>query len=510
MTVKRKLIFNSIFAAIPRILGWFLTLFITPYIIQRLGLPLFGTWTLLSSLSSYLLLLDFGFATATARFVAEADAAGNQARLSKIFSMSMLLYACLGVTVVAGLLIWKVEICEFFRLEAPDASMLSTAYTAVTLSFVFGLMVTACLQMLEGLQKMNLSGSISSIGIIVMNILNIAALYLDYGIVGLAVVSAFINCMMLIAGIIALNKSVPNLKLTKFEFSLFKSMLKYGGQLQVSLLAYIVVIRTESPIISSILGSSAVGYYRLANSLAGLSRDISSLMLSAILPTATMLYASERKEEFQRLYTRASMYLTFFAVSVSAFFFCFSEGLLRLWLNSEEYLIASTPMRLMIIGFGANILTGVCTSLARAMGKAKQEMVVNLVMVMLHVSLNVYLLNWLGIKAIGFATALVLVPISLLLISILTKQLGMSMLNIVKQIFLPNFALVIGSSLAGLGVYKLLGQWIQPYGVDLRSSEFITLMVAGVVFTAAQLFLGIRFGMVRMADLSELLRRKPA
>ncbi len=506
MSVKQKLVLNSIFAALPRILAWSLTLFITPYIVYQLGIALFGTWALLSSLSSYLFLLDFGFATSIARFVAEADATQNRDRLSKIFSISFLLYACWGVVIASILLLWQNEICNFFRLEAPDASMLKVAYVATVFSFLCSMFATAFLQMIDGLQKMKLSGTITSVSIISMNIANIVALYLGYNIAGMAIGTALVQTATLVAALIAVRKNIPDLKFSRFETSLFKSMFKYGGQLQVSSLLYIIVIRTESPIISSILGASAVGYYRLANGLAGLSRDIPSLVLSALIPTATMLYASERKEELQRLYERATAYLTFFAFSVAAFFFCFSEGLLRLWLNSEDYLVAALPMRLMIIGFCANILTGVCTSLARAIGQTKQEMIINIVIVFLHLSLNIALLYWVGLNSIGIATAAVLTPMSVLLIARLSTQFGFSLTSVSKQIFLPNLLLVSISSIVGLGIYEIVRAMIQVNVVGLRYSELIALLISGVGFSASQLFLGARFGIVRIEDLQSLLR----
>jgi O-antigen/teichoic acid export membrane protein len=507
MSVKQKLILNSIFASLPRVLAWSLTLFITPYIVHQLGIALFGTWALLSSLSSYLFLLDFGFATAIARFIAEADATQNRNGLSKIFSISLVLYACWGVAIAFVLLFWQNDICNFLRLEAPDASVLKVAYIATVFGFLFSMLATAYLQMIDGLQKMNVSGTITSVSIISTNIFNIVALYLGYGIVGLAVGSALIQAMTLVAALIAVHKNIPDLKFSRFEFPLFKSMLKYGAQLQVSSLLYIVVIRTESPIISSILGSSAVGYYRLANSLAGLSRDIPSLLLSALIPTATMLHAGERREELQRLYERANTYLAFFAFSVAAFFFCFSESLLRLWLNSEDYLASALPMRLMIIGFCANILTGVCTSIARAMGQTRQEMIINLTIVLLHLSLNIGLLHWIGLNGIGVATAAVLTPMSILLMTRLSAQFGFSLLKISKYIFLPNILVVSISSIIALGVYEIAQSMIQKHISGIRQSELIALLIAGVTFSLSQLFWGMRFGIVRIEDLQSLIRR---
>ncbi len=508
MSLKKRLVINSIFAALPRILGWSLTIFITPYIVHQLGIARFGTWTLLSSLSSYLFLLDFGFASAIARFVAEADAVRDDNRLSKIFSISVFLYVAAGGAIATVLLVWQDEICNFLRLETADPFELKGAYTATVFSFLFSMFATAYLQIIDGLQKMNISGTITSLAIISTNVLSVIIVYLGHGILGLAVVSLCISSVMFVSSLVAVRKSIPSLKFSRFEWALFRSMLKYGSQLQVSSLLYVVVIRTESPIISSMLGTVAVGYYRLANGLAGLSRDIPSLLLSALIPTATMLHASERKAELQHLYTQANTYLTFCAISIAGFFFCFAESLLRMWLNSDEFLQAALPMRLMIIGFCANILTGVCTSLARAIGQAKQEMLINLAISVMHILLNIGLLYQVGMNAIGLATALVLVPMSALLIGQLSRYFGASLLIFWKQNLLPNLLLVALSLFIARTVYELLRPLLHQAISTIRLFEFVALLIAGSIFLTIQVLLGAHFGIVQIDDLQLLQKRK--
>lgn len=510
MNVKRKLVLNTIFVSIPRALSWILTLFVTPYIVGKLGISLFGVWSLLFSLSLYFFLADFGFASAIARFVAEADATRDDERLSRIVSVALWFYAALSLAILALALAWKAEIFALLQLQPLRDASLDFAYAATIFGCAFSLLAMAFSQVLEGLQKMNVSGSINSIGILAMNLANVVALHLGYGIEGLATVFATSHLLTLAATLVAIRNSLPALRLARFDGALFKAMLRYGGQLHVSMLAFILVVRTESPIISSVLGATAVGYYRLANGLAGLARDLPSLLVGALLPTATMLHARERQEDLMRLYERANAYLAFFAFSIGAFFFCFADALLRLWLNSDDFQLAATPMRLMVMGFCANVLTGVSIFLARAIGLTKQELVVNLVVIFSHLPLNVALLRFLGESGIGVATALALAPSSLVLIALLSKRFGWSFSELTKKIFLPNLSLAAFSSLVGLGVYALVQRWLSDLDWNLRQAELTKLLFAGLAFSATQFVLGARFGIIRFEDLRDLLKRRPS
>ncbi|MGE9527910.1 hypothetical protein, partial [Escherichia coli] len=78
-------------------------------------------------------------------------------------------YAALSVAIFALALAWKAEIFALLQLQPLRDASLDFAYVATIFGCAFSLLAMAFSQVLEGLQKMNVSGSINSIGILTMN-----------------------------------------------------------------------------------------------------------------------------------------------------------------------------------------------------------------------------------------------------------------------------------------------------------------------------------------------------
>jgi len=75
--------------------------FLTPLIIRMLGQENYGLWTMLTAVVSLFGLLEFGFGTATMRFVAAART--DDARLREIASTLMVLHVLLTILATAGI-----------------------------------------------------------------------------------------------------------------------------------------------------------------------------------------------------------------------------------------------------------------------------------------------------------------------------------------------------------------------------------------------------------------------
>jgi O-antigen/teichoic acid export membrane protein len=63
--------------------GMLLSLFVSAYVVHRLGLRAFGFWAVISAISQYAQLLDFGVGPSLTRFVAHLDERGDHADLQR-------------------------------------------------------------------------------------------------------------------------------------------------------------------------------------------------------------------------------------------------------------------------------------------------------------------------------------------------------------------------------------------------------------------------------------------
>src|ERR1017187_9072916 len=71
-------------------------IFLSPFILHRLGDAAFGIWVLIFSVTGYYGLFDLGIRSSLVRYVARAKASGDLNYASKIINTSLFTYSCLG------------------------------------------------------------------------------------------------------------------------------------------------------------------------------------------------------------------------------------------------------------------------------------------------------------------------------------------------------------------------------------------------------------------------------
>src|SRR5713101_6202824 len=128
-------------------------LFISPYILHRLGDEAFGIWVLIFSVTGYYGLFDLGIRSSIIRYVSKYTATGEREKLTQFVNTALFSYTCIGVVsmVLTSLLSSSVE--HVFRIPAGMHSqarlLLLIVGASVSLSFPLGVFGG----MLEGLNR---------------------------------------------------------------------------------------------------------------------------------------------------------------------------------------------------------------------------------------------------------------------------------------------------------------------------------------------------------------------
>src|SRR5215831_8441838 len=72
-------------------------LFLSPFILHRLGDTAFGIWVLIFSITGYYGIFDFGIRSSIIRYVSKYTATGDIDEISGLLNTAMFTYTCVGV-----------------------------------------------------------------------------------------------------------------------------------------------------------------------------------------------------------------------------------------------------------------------------------------------------------------------------------------------------------------------------------------------------------------------------
>ena len=101
-----KVIIRNVFS------NWFglgfqmlIVLFISPFLVHRLGNAGYGIWIMIVSFVGYFGLVDLGVRTSIVKYCAQFEAGREERKFNEIVNSTLVFYVCIGVLVFLGCLV---------------------------------------------------------------------------------------------------------------------------------------------------------------------------------------------------------------------------------------------------------------------------------------------------------------------------------------------------------------------------------------------------------------------
>src|SRR2546429_545247 len=128
-------------------------IFLSPYILHRLGDEAFGLWILIFSVTGYYGIFDLGIRSSVVRYVAKYSAIEEYDDLNRLLNTAMFSYSAIGAVAMGITLVAAYYLNSIFRVPVDFVStarlLLIMLGTSVSLGFPLGVFSGT----LEGLQR---------------------------------------------------------------------------------------------------------------------------------------------------------------------------------------------------------------------------------------------------------------------------------------------------------------------------------------------------------------------
>src|SRR5437868_11889875 len=93
-------------------------IFLSPYILHRLGDEAFGLWVLIYSITGYYGLFDFGIRSSIVRYVSKYTALNDSEELNHIINTSLITYSCVAALLLALTGVGTLYVDRLFHIPA--------------------------------------------------------------------------------------------------------------------------------------------------------------------------------------------------------------------------------------------------------------------------------------------------------------------------------------------------------------------------------------------------------
>jgi len=489
-SVSEKIIRNTKFNILGRFWGILVALFLTPYIIQHIGIERYGIWAIVGAITGYFGLMDFGIGTSFVKYIAEFYTTKDYKKINQLINTGFIFYSVFAILIIVLGFLTINPLLILFKIPANLHNEALFVFLLGIILFAVSNALSPFMAVQAGLQRMDVSNKVAVAVSIPMIIGTVFFLEAGYGLPGLMVNNAIILVITGITNIIIAFRILPQLKFNLFAFNrkMFKKLFGFGYKLQVVKLSSLAGPQTDKLLISYFLNLGLVTFYQLGNLIVEKVKDLSLLIISALLPAISELKAKDEMVKIKSLYIKAVKYVLFFIMPLTVFLVINARLTILTWMN-QDFKKAVLTLQILILGFFVNTLTGPGAIIVQGIGKPEYHMRLSLAHLVLNLFLSIVLIVKFGFIGVLIGTSLSYFLTGAYFIYSVNKLLKVSFNELGKIVFQLLFACLPAAFFSYYLKFLLI-----PSGIGLTrlynfSILLYTSLIFGVVFLTTLLLI---------------------
>jgi O-antigen/teichoic acid export membrane protein len=472
-------------------------LFLSPFILHRLGDSAYGIWVLIFSVTGYYGLFDLGIRTSIVRYVSKFAATQETESLAKLINTSLFSYACIGVASMLVTLAVCAHMDRLFRIPAEFHTtarwLLLMVGSSVALGFPLGIFGGV----LEGLQRFYIVNWTSTAASLIRTVLIVVVMSHGFGLLTVAFITVALPLVSsIVRGAVALRILNISFGFHYLDKSTFRLMANYSGITFVVLVAGRLRFQTDEIVIGTFLSASAITYFSIGARIVDYSSELVSSLAQIFIPMSSHSHATGDTDRLRKIMLAGNRACAFIILPIAAILIILGKSIIETWVGSR-YIAQSYPVLvILIIPFTLMLAQSASGRILFGTSQHKTFAVVALIEGIANLILSLLLVRPYGIVGDALGTA---IPLScnmlLFMPGHVCSTLGIRMATFLREAYsLPLIAC------APMVVVLLLMQtWFVAHSYRQLA---VQLLVAGSVYGAGLLWMYRTKRAFRVGDLS--------
>jgi O-antigen/teichoic acid export membrane protein len=346
---------------------------LTPFLLQRLGLDLFGVWSLALVILGTLTLLDGGVSASLARFFAIDAAHEDRANSGRLLLGSLVFFTALGLVLtlaaypVAPAVVGLLNMPADLEDEAVSVFRWLPALAALTL------MAYSAAAVLQGNSQFRAlaASTVGSAGTFAVAV--VVLVEPGRGLTPLIVATALRYAVLMLASLLFAARNLSFRRPLLPARTSQRELWRYASRMQLSAATGFVNVQMDALVIAVVLPVRYVGLYSIGMQAASAVRSIPLYVFAPVLTRLTTTFRRRGREksraEFERFERRwLPDVLAFGVIAVAAIGFS-----VPVWLG-DDYALSGVTAAVLLTGYMVHVgLTGMRTCYVRAVGRPGLE-----------------------------------------------------------------------------------------------------------------------------------------
>lgn len=294
MNSKKQIGLGAIISYVAIIVNIVVGLIYTPWMVKQIGQSQYGIYTLANSLIT-LFLIDFGLSSATARFVSNYHAAGEEERVDNFLGIVYKFYAIVDAVIFVVLFVLYFFIDKIYiNLTAEELKqfkvvyIIAASFNLVNLPFVTQNGILTAYEKFIQLKLADLIYRLFVVGLTVFVLLEGWGLY---ALVGANAVAGLL--IIIYKQIIIKTTTTVRVNFRHSDRKMMKSIFAFSFWTTVLTLAARLIFNITPTILGIVTDSAAIAVFGIVTTIEGYSYTITTAINGMFMPTISKIYTTE-------------------------------------------------------------------------------------------------------------------------------------------------------------------------------------------------------------------------
>ena len=452
--------------------------FLSPFILHRLGDTAFGLWVLIFSVTGYYGIFDFGIRSSIIRYVSKYTATHDVEEVNGLVNTAMFSYSCVGIVSLLLTLAGCLYIDRLFKIpadfHATAAWLLFIVGTSVALGFPLGIFGG----MLEGLQKFYIINwtNVAFSGVI-RAVLIVLYLSRGYGLLTVAMITVGLPIISsLVRAVIALQSLPITFRWKYVDRNSFRHMANYSGVTFMIIVAARLRLKTDAMVIGTFLSSAAITYFYAGSRLVDYAGELVSCLAQIFVPMSSQSDAAGNMDRLRKIFIVGNRACAFTIFPITVFFIILGKSIIGVWLGQKYVAQAYPVLIILILAHTIMLMQSASGRILFGMSKHGKLAVVSLIEGVANLALSILLIRPFGIMGDALGTAIPLLGTYVLFMPWhLCNRLKVRMWTYLRQAYQFPFLLCVPLAI----VLVLLHRWVIPHSYRELIPQ---LLIGGIVY----------------------------
>jgi len=476
-------------------------IFLSPFILHRLGDAAFGMWVLIFSLTGYYGIFDFGIRSSIIRYVSKFTATRDVEEVNGLINTAMFTYSCVGAFSLLITLVGCVYIDRLFKIPADFHStarwLLLIVGSSVAVSFPLGVFGG----MLEGLQKFYI---LNWTNILFSSVIRAALIvfYLGrgYGLLTLALITVGLPIVGSgVRGAVAL-RSLPIKFSPKYVTrATFRKMANYSAVTFITIIAWRLRFKTDAVVIGTFLSSAAITYFYAGSRLVDYAGEVVSSLAQIFVPMSSQSDAAGNMDRLRKIFVVGNRACALVMFPMTAAFVILGRSIIEAWVGKRYVDLGYPVLVTLILPYTLMTMQGASGRILVGMSKHGKLAAVAMAEGISNLLLSILLVRPYGVLGDAVGTAIPMLGTYLLFLPRhLCSRLGIRVGTFLREAYLLPVLLTAPTVLVAL----LMKRWFVPH----TYRQLAVHLLAGSIVYGAGLAWAYRSGKIlRVGELQALI-----